>query len=103
MYANNEIGTVQPIRELGAVCHEKGVLFHTDAVQAAGHIKIDVKADNIDMLSMSAHKFHGPKGIGMLYARKGINLYTLIEGGAQERGKRGNRECTGYYGYGGGI
>lgn len=92
MYANNEIGTVQPIRELGAVCHEKGVLFHTDAVQAAGHIKIDVKADNIDMLSMSAHKFHGPKGIGMLYARKGINLYTLIEGGAQERGKRAGTE-----------
>lgn len=92
MYANNEIGTVQPIRELGTVCHEKGVLFHTDAVQAAGHIKIDVKADNIDMLSMSAHKFHGPKGIGMLYARKGISLYTLIEGGAQERGKRAGTE-----------
>ncbi len=92
MYANNEIGTVQPIKVLGAVCHEKGVLFHTDAVQAAGHIKIDVKADNIDMLSMSAHKFHGPKGIGMLYARKGINLYTLIEGGAQERGKRAGTE-----------
>lgn len=92
MYANNEIGTVQPIRELGEVCHEKGVLFHTDAVQAAGHIKIDVKADNIDMLSMSAHKFHGPKGVGMLYAKKGINLYTLIEGGAQERGKRAGTE-----------
>ncbi|MEE1330499.1 MAG: cysteine desulfurase NifS [Acutalibacteraceae bacterium] len=92
MYANNEIGTVQPIRELGAVCREKGVLFHTDAVQAAGHIKIDVKADNIDMLSMSAHKFHGPKGVGMLYAKKGINLYTLIEGGAQERGKRAGTE-----------
>ncbi|MBQ2286748.1 MAG: cysteine desulfurase NifS [Clostridia bacterium] len=92
MYANNEIGTVQPIRELGAVCREKGVLFHTDAVQAAGHIKIDVKADNINMLSMSAHKFHGPKGVGMLYAKKGINLYTLIEGGAQERGKRAGTE-----------
>lgn len=92
MYANNEIGTVQPIRELGAVCREKGVLFHTDAVQAAGHIKIDVKEDNIDMLSMSAHKFHGPKGVGMLYAKKGINLYTLIEGGAQERGKRAGTE-----------
>ena len=92
MYANNEIGTVQPIRELGEICHEKGVLFHTDAVQAAGHIKIDVKADNIDMLSMSAHKFHGPKGVGMLYAKKGINLYTLIEGGAQERGKRAGTE-----------
>ncbi|HCD81778.1 MAG TPA: cysteine desulfurase NifS [Ruminococcaceae bacterium] len=92
MYANNEIGTVQPIAEIGRVCREKGVLFHTDAVQAAGHIKIDVKAENIDMLSLSAHKFHGPKGIGMLYAKKGINLYTLIEGGAQERGKRAGTE-----------
>lgn len=92
MYANNEIGTVQPVAEIGRVCREKGVLFHTDAVQAAGHIKIDVKAENIDMLSLSAHKFHGPKGIGMLYAKKGINLYTLIEGGAQERGKRAGTE-----------
>ena len=92
MYANNEIGTVQPIAEIGRVCREKGVLFHTDAVQAAGHIKIDVKAENIDMLSLSAHKFHGPKGIGMLYAKKGINLYTLIVGGAQERGKRAGTE-----------
>lgn len=92
MYANNEIGTVQPIAEIGRVCREKGVLFHTDAVQAAGHIKINVKAENIDMLSLSAHKFHGPKGIGMLYAKKGINLYTLIEGGAQERGKRAGTE-----------
>ena len=92
MYANNEIGTVQPIAEIGRVCREKGVLFHTDAVQAAGHIKIDVKAENIDMLSLSAHKFHGSKGIGMLYAKKGINLYTLIEGGAQERGKRAGTE-----------
>lgn len=92
MYANNEIGTVQPIAEIGRVCREKGVLFHTDAVQAAGHIKIDVKAENIDMLSLSAHKFHGPKGIGMLYAKKGINLYTLIDGGAQERGKRAGTE-----------
>ena len=92
MYANNEIGTVQPIAEIGRVCREKGVLFHTDAVQAAGHIKIDVKAENIDMLSLSAHKFHGPKGIGMLYAKKGINLYTLIEGSAQERGKRAGTE-----------
>lgn len=92
MYANNEIGTVQPIKEIGAVCHEKGVLFHTDAVQAAGHIHIDVKEQNIDMLSLSAHKFHGPKGIAALYARKGIRLTNLIEGGAQERGKRAGTE-----------
>ena len=92
MFANNEIGTVQPIREIGEVCHKKGVLFHTDAVQAAGHIKIDVKEQNIDMLSLSAHKFHGPKGAGVLYAKKGIKLYTLIEGGAQERGKRAGTE-----------
>lgn len=92
MYANNEIGTVQPIAEIGAVCRERGVIFHTDAVQAAGHVKIDVKAQNIDMLSISAHKFHGPKGVGVLYARKGINLYTLIEGGAQERGRRAGTE-----------
>ena len=92
MYANNEIGTIQPIEEIGAVCQERGVLFHTDAVQAAGHIHIDVKAQNIDMLSLSAHKFHGPKGIGVLYARKGIPLTTLIHGGAQERGKRAGTE-----------
>lgn len=92
MYANNEIGTVQPIEEIGAVCRAKGVLFHTDAVQAAGHLHIDVEAQNIDMLSLSAHKFHGPKGIGVLYAKKGIPLTTLIEGGAQERGRRGGTE-----------
>lgn len=92
MYANNEIGSVQPIAEIGAVCHEKGVLFHTDAVQAAGHLAIDVQAQNIDMLSLSAHKFHGPKGIGVLYARKSIVLSNIIEGGAQERGKRAGTE-----------
>lgn len=92
MYANNEIGTVQPIAEIGAVCREKGVLFHTDAVQAAGHLHIDVKAQNIDMLSLSAHKFHGPKGIGVLYAKKGIRLTNVIFGGAQERGKRAGTE-----------
>ena len=92
MYANNEIGTIQPIRELGAICKEKGVLFHVDAVQAIGHIPVDVAADNIDLLSASAHKFHGPKGIGFLYARKGIRLENLIEGGAQERGKRAGTE-----------
>ena len=92
MYANNEIGTVQPIKEIGAVCREKDVIFHTDAVQAAGHLHIDVKEQNIDMLSLSAHKFHGPKGIGALYARKGIRLTNLIEGGAQERGKRAGTE-----------
>ena len=92
MYANNEIGSILPIAEIGAVCKEKGVLFHTDAVQAAGHIAIDVKAQNIDMLSLSAHKFHGPKGVGALYVRKGIALTNLIEGGAQERGKRAGTE-----------
>ena len=92
MFANNEIGTIQPIRELGAICKKHGVLFHTDAVQAVGHLPIDVKADNIDMLSSSAHKFHGPKGIGFLYARKGVRLTSLIEGGAQERGKRAGTE-----------
>lgn len=92
MYANNEIGSVMPISEIGAVCRGKGVLFHTDAVQAAGHINIDVRAQNIDMLSLSAHKFHGPKGIGALYARKGIVLTGIIEGGAQERGKRAGTE-----------
>jgi len=92
MYANNEIGSVLPIAEIGAVCREKGVLFHTDAVQAAGHIAIDVQAQNIDMLSLSGHKFHGPKGVGALYVRKGILLQNLIEGGAQERGKRAGTE-----------
>jgi len=92
MFANNEIGTVQPIAEIGAVCKEAGVLFHTDAVQAAGHLHIDVQAMHIDMLSLSAHKFHGPKGIGVLYARKGIPLVNIIEGGAQERGKRAGTE-----------
>ena len=92
MYANNEIGSILPIPEIGAVCHEKGVLFHTDAVQAAGHLHIDVKAQHIDMLSLSAHKFHGPKGVGVLYARQGIPLTNLIEGGAQERGKRAGTE-----------
>lgn len=92
MYANNEIGTVQPIAEIGAVCREKGVLFHTDAVQAVGHLPIDVQAENIDMLSASGHKFHGPKGIGFLYAKKGIRLENIIYGGAQERGKRAGTE-----------
>ena len=92
MYANNEIGTIQPIREIGAVCHEMGVLFHTDAVQAVGHLPIDVVKDNIDLLSLSAHKFCGPKGVGVLYARTGVPLYTLIEGGAQERGRRAGTE-----------
>ena len=92
MYANNEIGTIQPIKEIGQICRENGVLFHTDAVQAAGHLRIDVKEQNIDMLSLSAHKFHGPKGIGALYAKKGVRLTGLIEGGAQERGKRAGTE-----------
>ena len=92
MYANNEIGSILPIAEIGAVCREKGVIFHTDAVQAAGHLPIDVKAQNIDMLSLSGHKFHGPKGSGVLYARKGIPLVNIIEGGAQERGRRAGTE-----------
>jgi cysteine desulfurase len=92
MYANNEIGTIQPIAEIGAVCREAGVLFHTDAVQAAGHLEINVEKEKIDMLSLSAHKFHGPKGIGVLYAKKGIILQNLIYGGAQERGKRAGTE-----------
>ncbi len=92
MYANNEIGTVQPIAEIGNICHNKGVLFHTDAVQAAGHLHIDVKAQNIDMLSLAGHKFHGPKGVGMLYARRGIRISPLIEGGSQEKGKRAGTE-----------
>lgn len=92
MYANNEIGTIEPIAEIGRVCRERGVLFHTDAVQAAGHIGINVIKENIDLLSLSAHKFHGPKGVGALYARRGVVLSNLIEGGAQERGKRGGTE-----------
>jgi len=92
MYANNEIGSVLPIPEIGAICKEAGVLFHTDAVQAVGHLHIDVKKQNIDMLSLSAHKFHGPKGVGVLYARRGIALQNIIDGGAQERGKRAGTE-----------
>lgn len=92
MYANNEIGTIQPIGEIGAVCRQNGVLFHTDAVQAAGHLPINVKEDQIDMLSLSAHKFNGPKGIGVLYAKIGVFLTNLIEGGGQERGKRAGTE-----------
>ncbi|KAI4453094.1 cysteine desulfurylase family member [Holotrichia oblita] len=92
MYANNEIGTIQPVGEIGAVCRERGVFFHTDAVQAAGQLPIDVKAQNIDMLSISAHKFHSPKGVGALYCKKGIPLSIMIEGGAQERGKRAGTE-----------
>lgn len=92
MYANNEIGTIQPIEKIGEVCRAKGVLFHTDAVQAAGHLHINVKEQNIDMLSLSAHKFHGPKGIGVLYAKRGILLESIINGGAQERGRRAGTE-----------
>lgn len=92
MYANNEVGTIQPIPEIGAVCKEKGVLFHTDAVQAAGHLHINVKEQNIDMLSLSGHKFHGPKGVGVLYSKWGIMLDNVINGGGQERGKRAGTE-----------
>ncbi len=92
MFSNNEIGTVQPIREIGALCRARGILFHTDAVQAVGHMPIDVERDNIDMLSLSGHKFHAPKGVGALYCRKNIKLKNFIEGGAQERGKRGGTE-----------
>lgn len=94
MYANNEIGTIEPIEEIGKICKDKGVLFHTDAVQAVGHVPIDVQKQNIDMLSLSAHKFHGPKGIGALYIRKGVHIETFMEGGAQERGKRAGTENT---------
>ena len=93
MFVNNEIGTVQPIREIGKLCRERGVLFHTDAVQAVGHVPVDVAADNIDMLSLAAHKFHGPKGVGALYCKKSIRLQNFIEGGAQERNKRGGTEA----------
>lgn len=92
MYANNETGAIQPIKEIGALCRQRGVLFHTDAVQAAGHVNIDVQRDNIDMLSLSAHKFHGPKGVGLLFAKGSIQLTSLIRGGAQERGKRAGTE-----------
>lgn len=92
MYANNEIGTLQPISEIAAICREKKVIFHTDAVQAVGHVPISVREQNIDMLSLSAHKFHGPRGIGVLYVRKGVPLFNLIEGGAQERGRRPGTE-----------
>lgn len=92
MYANNEIGTVEPVKEIGKICRERGVTFHTDAVQAVGHIPVNVKEDNIDMLSASAHKFHGPKGVGFLYVKRGIRLTNLIEGGAQERGRRAGTE-----------
>ena len=92
MYANNEIGTIQPVAEIGRICREKGVLFHTDAVQAAGYLPIDVQEQNIDLLSLSAHKFHGPRGAGVLYARTGVRLTPLIEGGAQDRGRRAGTE-----------
>ncbi len=92
MYANNEIGTIQPIKQIGEICRRHGVLFHTDAVQAAGYVKIDVQEQNIDLLSMTAHKLHGPKGIGLLYVKRGTPIETLIDGGAQERGKRAGTE-----------
>ena len=104
MFANNEVGTIMPIQEIGAVCKEKGVLFHTDAVQAVGHIPVDVQAMHIDMLSLSAHKFHGPKGVGALYCRKGIRLPSYIRGGAQERGRRaGTENVAGIVGLGAAI
>ena len=93
MYSNNEIGTIQPVREIGALCREKGILFHCDAVQAVGHMPVDVEKDNIDMLALSGHKFHAPKGVGALYCRKGIKIQNFIEGGAQELGKRGGTEA----------
>ena len=104
MYANNEIGTLQPIREIGALCRERGILFHTDAVQAVGHVSVDVVRDNIDMLSLSGHKFHAPKGVGAMYCRRGIKLKNFIEGGAQERGLRGGTEAIPRHpGHGGGV
>lgn len=104
MFANNEIGTIQPVEEIGALCREKGILFHTDAVQAVAHIPIDVKKMNIDLLSLSAHKFHGPKGVGAFYCRRGIPLDNLIDGGAQERGKRaGTENVAGIVGLGAAI
>ncbi len=104
MFANNEIGTIQPIPEIGAICREKGIWFHTDAVQAVGHVPVDVKAMNIDMLSLSAHKFHGPKGVGVFYCRKGIPMDNLIDGGGQERGKRaGTENVAGIVGMGAAI
>ena len=104
MFANNEVGTIMPIQEIGAVCKEKGVLFHTDAVQAVGHIPVDIQAMHIDMLSLSAHKFHGPKGVGALYCRKGIRLPSYIMGGAQERGRRaGTENVAGIVGLGAAI
>lgn len=104
MFANNEIGTIQPIAEIGAICKEAGVYFHTDAVQAIGHVPVDVKAMNIDMLSLSAHKFHGPKGVGVFYCRRGIPLDSLIDGGDQERGKRaGTENVAGIVGLGAAI
>ncbi len=104
MFANNEIGTIQPISEIGAICREKGIWFHTDAVQAIGHVPVDVKAMNIDMLSLSAHKFHGPKGVGVFYCRKGIPMDSLIDGGGQERGKRaGTENVAGIVGLGAAI
>ena len=92
MFANNEIGTIEPVEEIGKIAHENGIIFHTDAVQAIAHLPINVQEDNIDMLSASAHKFHGPKGVGFLYVKKGIRLFNLIEGGAQERGRRAGTE-----------
>ena len=104
MFANNEIGTIQPISEIGAICREKGIWFHTDAVQAIGHVPVDVKAMNIDMLSLSAHKFHGPKGVGVFYCRKGIPMDNLMDGGGQERGKRaGTENVAGIVGLGAAI
>ncbi|MGL5479496.1 MAG: cysteine desulfurase family protein, partial [Clostridium sp.] len=94
MFANNEIGTIQPVKEIGAICREKKVLFHTDAVQAVGHIPVDVEEMNIDLLSMAGHKFYGPKGVGALYVRKGIRIHNLIHGGAQERNRRAGTENT---------
>ena len=104
MFANNEVGTIMPVAEIGALCRERGVLFHTDAVQAVGHVPVDVQAQNIDLLSLSAHKFHGPKGIGALYVKKGVRVPALLLGGAQERGKRaGTENVTGIVGLGAAI